>query len=471
MVVFTIDARNNIGQPTRRIGWINKKLKNGTAKKIKRYGNLIQVQLLDRVFNEAKSVDCEFRIGIDPGFQHIGFSLYKIYKKKITRIFEGEMTTRTEEIKRLLQERKMYRQNRRRCRRKNVIRKFGSCKFRAPRWKNRRDKLDWNPTLRHLIESHCNLLNKIVSLVGIDQTKIHIEYASFDVHRIINPRVKSFWYQLGPQYQEKNVSAYVKKRDGYQCQVCGARQIHDLRVHHIISRHNGGSNQPNNLITVCEGCHKKIHAGKAKISAKPKIFRDTGVLNSCMKKIFETFESVVATQNTFGYITDVIRRYQGLEKTHSTDANIIAVCDSNGYQEEFQEYDFEDLENEICFIQKRRHVRNHTKRIEDRKYYDGKTLVAKNRKRREGQKEESLEEFRKDFLSRVVAKPGVKRPRISNTKVLFRPGDKILYKNQVCTCYGWASTQGKVGLLEIDDYVPKRFCKKIANNSGLVSVN
>ncbi len=364
----------------------------------------------------------------------------------------------------------MYRQNRRHNRRKNVIRKFGSCKFRKPRWKNRRDKLNWNPTLRHLIESHCNLLNKIVLLVGVDQTKIHIEYSSFDIHRIVNPRVNSFWYQLGPQYQEKNVSVYVKKRDGYQCQLCKSRVISDLRVHHIIPRSRGGSDQPKNLVTVCVGCHTKIHAGKAVIKATNKIFRDTGVLNSCMKKIFESLDSVVVTQHTFGYITDVVRRYQNLEKTHAVDASIIALCDSLGFQEEFFSYEFEDLENEIMFIQKRRHVRNHTSRMEDRKYYDGKTLVAKNRRRREGQTEESLMEFRKNYQTKVIAKPGVKRSRITNTKVLFRPGDKILYKNQVYTCFGWASTQGKVGLLEIDSYVPKRSCKKIANNSGLVCV-
>jgi hypothetical protein len=190
-----------------------------------------------------------------------------------------------------------------------------------------------------------------------------------------------------------------------------------------------------------------------------------------MKKIFETFENTIPTQSTYGYIIDVLRRQQSLEKTHSNDASIIALCDSNGYQEEFLDYDFEDFENELEFVQKRRHVRNHTTRIEDRKYYSNGYLVAKNRRRREGQKDDSLEDFRKDFLSEVIAKPGVKRPRILNSKVLFKPGDKILYDGDICTCYGWASTQNKVGLIEIDDYVPKRMCEVLAKNSGLVCLN
>ena len=471
MVAFVIDARNNIGHPTRRSGWINKKLKNGTAKKLKRYGNLIQIQLLDQIFDKSETIDCEFRIGIDPGYQHIGFCVYKIYNKKLIKIFSGEVTTRTEEIKKLLQERKMYRQNRRRNRRKNVIRKFGACKFRSPRWKNRRDKLDWNPTLRHLLDSHCNLLSKITDLIGLEQTKAHIEYSTFDVHKIINPRVHSFWYQLGPQFQSQNIKMYVKKRDGYKCQCCNSRDIPNLTVHHIIQKFDGGSDRPDNLVTVCRKCHDDIHAGKIKLNYKPKIYRDTGVLNSCMKKLYETIEDVIVTQHTYGYITEVMRKNQELEKTHSLDASIIALCDKHGFQEEFNDYEFEDLGNELEFIQKRRHVRNHVKRIEDRKYYHNGYIVAKNRRKRETQKDDSLEDFRKDFLSKVTVKPGVRRPRISNTKVLFKPGDKILYNNQICTCYGWASTQSRVGLLEVGSYVPKRMCKVIAKNSGFVCLN
>jgi hypothetical protein len=470
-IVFVIDARNNIGHPTRRSGWINKKLQNGSAKKLKRYKNLIQVQLLDRVFDKSETVDCEFRIGIDSGYQHIGFCVYKIYKRKLVNLFSGEVTTRTEEIKRLLTERRMYRNNRRRNRRVNVLRKFGACKFRKPRWKNRRDKLDWNPTLRHLLDVHCNLLNKICDLVGLDQTKIHVEYSSFDAHKLVNPGVHSFWYQLGPQFRYQNAKLYVKRRDGYKCQYCSSRNLPDLTIHHIIERINGGSDRPDNLVTVCRACHNKIHDGKITINHKPKIFRDTGVLNSCMKKLFETFDGVLPTQNTYGYITDVMRKQQQLEKTHSLDASIIALCDKNGYQEEFINYDFEDLENEIEFVQKRRHVRNHTSRIEDRKYYCNGYLVAKNRRKRETQKDDSLEDFRKEYLETVVAKPGVKRPRISNKKVLFKPGDKILYNNQICTCYGWGSTHGEVGLIEVGSYVKTRVSKVLAKNSGLVCLN
>ena len=49
----------------------------------------------------------------------------------------------------------------------------------------------------------------------------------------------------------------IIKRDKC-CKVCGSAE--DLTVHHIIERRNGGSNDDENLMTVCQTCHRKIHA-------------------------------------------------------------------------------------------------------------------------------------------------------------------------------------------------------------------
>lgn len=47
----------------------------------------------------------------------------------------------------------------------------------------------------------------------------------------------------------------ILERDGYQCQECGSTQ--DLDVHHIQARKDGGDDSPENLITLCKGCHAK----------------------------------------------------------------------------------------------------------------------------------------------------------------------------------------------------------------------
>lgn len=67
-------------------------------------------------------------------------------------------------------------------------------------------------------------------------------------------------------------SNHILRRDNFTCQICGAfhayKNTHGvyiasddgcLRVHHVIYVCNGGTDDPNNLKTVCEDCHKEIH--------------------------------------------------------------------------------------------------------------------------------------------------------------------------------------------------------------------
>jgi excisionase family DNA binding protein len=53
-------------------------------------------------------------------------------------------------------------------------------------------------------------------------------------------------------------------RDEYACQECGSREM--LEVHH---KDGSGRNDPDNLITLCQKCHRKIHAQA--VSPPPKV--------------------------------------------------------------------------------------------------------------------------------------------------------------------------------------------------------
>lgn len=54
---------------------------------------------------------------------------------------------------------------------------------------------------------------------------------------------------------------YVFRRDKYRCNKCHKvfRDEKKLDAHHVEWRENGGSDNPKNLVTVCEPCHDKIH--------------------------------------------------------------------------------------------------------------------------------------------------------------------------------------------------------------------
>jgi 5-methylcytosine-specific restriction endonuclease McrA len=69
--------------------------------------------------------------------------------------------------------------------------------------------------------------------------------------RIKDPRAR-----LAPEsYRE--LHRQVLERDGWRCQVCGSMQ--HLQVHHLKFRSQSGGDVEQNLITLCAGCHGRIH--------------------------------------------------------------------------------------------------------------------------------------------------------------------------------------------------------------------
>lgn len=53
------------------------------------------------------------------------------------------------------------------------------------------------------------------------------------------------------------IRSQILLRDQFRCQECG--YFKHLEVHHIVPRSKGGSDDPNNLVTLCQRCHRKKH--------------------------------------------------------------------------------------------------------------------------------------------------------------------------------------------------------------------
>ncbi len=49
----------------------------------------------------------------------------------------------------------------------------------------------------------------------------------------------------------------VYRRDGYRCAICDSTKY--LQIHHCIKRSQGGTDLPQNLITLCADCHALAH--------------------------------------------------------------------------------------------------------------------------------------------------------------------------------------------------------------------
>ena len=60
-----------------------------------------------------------------------------------------------------------------------------------------------------------------------------------------------------PDDKYKALQRHVLARDHWSCRVCLRRN--NLHVHHIVFLSHGGSDVSANLITLCIGCHIKVH--------------------------------------------------------------------------------------------------------------------------------------------------------------------------------------------------------------------
>jgi 5-methylcytosine-specific restriction endonuclease McrA len=67
-------------------------------------------------------------------------------------------------------------------------------------------------------------------------------------------------FDVSTQYVPRRVRDVVLERDRYRCRRCGEEDFEKLALHHIEYRSHGGSNRPENLVTVCGKCHSKIHS-------------------------------------------------------------------------------------------------------------------------------------------------------------------------------------------------------------------
>ena len=143
---------------------------------------------------------------------------------------------------------------------------------------------------------------------------------------MIYKRLKSKEYQQGEQFDFFNVREYVLFRDKHTCQYCkGKSKDNVLNVHHIESRKTGG-NAPNNLITLCETCHKKYHKGEIQLKIKRgKSFKDATFMGIMRWAFYNRLKSIYPNVSMiFGYITKNTRILNNLPKEHYVDARCIS---------------------------------------------------------------------------------------------------------------------------------------------------
>ena len=280
-----------------------------------------QVPFTIRLLYGSSGYKQSISLGMDAGSRYIGIAATT--EKKV--LYAEELSPRNDVVKLL----SVRRQNRR-------TRRNRKTRYRQARFDNRvhsKHKGWVAPSVKIKIQEHISAVRRIQKMLPISE--IHIETAEFDTQRLKameegKPVPVGTDYQKGEMYDQYNVRQYVLFRDGYKCKCCGRHGDGvKLHVHHKESRQTGGD-APDNLITLCEDCHKALHAGTIQLpddkAKRGKSYRDAAFMGIMRKAMVSQLREIVAipVTETYGYITKYYRELYHVEKSHINDAIMIS---------------------------------------------------------------------------------------------------------------------------------------------------
>ena len=240
-MVYVLNIDGNPLMPTDRSGRVRHLLKARKAIIVKYHP--FTIKLTYTCPNRTQEVS----LGVDAGSKHVGLSATT--KKKV--LFEAQVELRNDIVKKLATRHEFRR-----------TRRYRKTRYRKAKFLNRTKtkKEGWlAPPVKHKVWAHLWNIGRIKRILPI--SRITIEVAQFDTQLLKaiehgKPRPQGTDYQKGEQLGFWNVREYVLFRDGHKCQCCKGKSGDSiLNVHHIESRKTGG-NAPNNLVTLCETCHK-----------------------------------------------------------------------------------------------------------------------------------------------------------------------------------------------------------------------
>ena len=311
MLVYVLKQNGQPFMPTERFGKVRRLLKEKKAKVVRREPFTIRL-----LYEPETDVVQECYCGVDTGSKHIGVAV--VGNDKV--LYQSQTELR-DDIKRKINFRRMYHRNRR----------SRKTRYRKPRFLNRRNSIRKDrlpPSVKHKVQAHINEIEFCKKILPVSDENIILEVSQFDTAlmknpNLINEKIRKWGYQKGFNYGYSSRREAVLHRDNYTCQCCGKKNCR-LEVHHIKFRRNGGTDDEENLITLCEDCHKGVHAGTVVLNKKPK--KSKGLKHATHMSIIRSqlLKKYPDAIETFGFVTSENRNRLKLKKDHYIDACVIA---------------------------------------------------------------------------------------------------------------------------------------------------
>jgi 5-methylcytosine-specific restriction endonuclease McrA len=310
-VVFVLDTERRPLTPCRP-AQARRMLRDGKAAVLRRFPFTL-------ILKEARP-DAEVKpltVKIDPGAKVTGLALVDASRV----LFAAELTHRGSAIKSALEERRMYRRNRR----------ARKTRHRAPRFDNRVRNTGWlPPSLQHRVETTLTWVRRFNRFAPLEA--IALERVKFDMHNMQNPEISGVSYQQG-ELAGYQVREYLLEKFSRTCVYCSAKDV-PLEVEHVQPKALGGSDRVSNLTLACRPCNTKKGALPIEVFLKrrPEVLAR---LKAQLKKPLAAAAAVNATRNAIldalvatglpvetgdGAQTKFNRTRQGYGKAHWIDA-------------------------------------------------------------------------------------------------------------------------------------------------------
>ena len=488
-VIFVISKNGEPLMPTTRCGHVGYLLRRKQARVVARTPFTIQLNY------ETEDAVQGLTLGIDPGRTNIGLA---VVNEKGECVIAAHVETRNKDVPKLMAERRVHRQSRRhygrRCRRQRRAKTNGTvvqegtikrvlpktaepveCKLiknKEARFCNRDREPGWlTPTANQLLLTHENLIAKVEKILPIG--KIALEVNKFAFMELDNHGIRPWEYQHGPLFGFSSRDDAVYAMQEGKCLLCGKPKID--HYHHVVPRHEHGSDTIANIAGLCNDCHDLVHTdekakarlAKVHVGAKKK-YAGTSVLNQMLPHLINRLNSkrenliLVSAKETCAY-----REASDLPKEHHVDAYCIAMT---AVDDEMRMNDM--LASPYNVRQFRRHDRQAChKAMIDRKYYLNGKCVATNRHKRFEQKGDSLEEFldknpnvRPEMLTVKEHKP------VYKNMGRIRQGAVMQCGRQAFVYLTGTPTKNGVQFYAVDVYgVKHKFnnCKVVLQNEGI----
>ena len=270
----------------------------------------------------APSLTHPHHLKLDPGSKVTGMAVMQEETRQV--VWAGEIWHRGQQIRNALLSRRQLRRGRR----------SRKCRYRAPRFNNRRRREGWlPPSLKSRIANVETWVNRLRRLAPV--TALSLELVKFDTQKMVNPEISGVEYQQG-ELLGYEVREYLLEKWRRQCAYCGAENV-PLEVEHIAPKSRGGSDRVSNLAIACVACNRSkgnqtaAEFGHPEVQAKAQQpLKDVVAVNATRWALYRCLQAMgLPLEVSTGGRTKFNRTCLGLPKAHWIDAACVGESGSD----------------------------------------------------------------------------------------------------------------------------------------------